>query len=128
MPKWFKILIIVLIAISAVAAIIFGITVATGIKLYNDAQDMTEQMDDTVGALYIDLFNSNFMAYIGNDIRGGSVKVLINKVETNNESSENKVKLEGVTTIEELDTSATYTVTESFGKNGMINKITITKN
>ena len=152
MPKWFKTLIIVLIAIAAVIAIIFGITVAAGIKLYNDAQDLTEEMDKTLNeltenmeqytganntvedsveqmnALYITMFNDQFMMFAGENVRGSSVKSLIKVVQTNNETSEDKVTLSGITTADEIENSAKYTVKESYAKNGMINKITITKN
>lgn len=141
MPKWAKVLIIIILIIAIIAgAIIMYVSAKQAEEILdnvgtlndkiesNGSSDDLEDIADRLDTMYIDMFNQQFMMFAGENLRGSTVKVLINKVETNNETSEHKVKLEGITKVDEIDSSAIYAAQESYGKDGMINKITITKN
>ena len=126
MKKSIKILLIVLAVIAVVAVlgiILFSMGIIGSGTVMNDyAQDLAESQTGAMDSMMVDMFNSQFLSYCGDNIKAATVKSLIAK------AGDSKVEVAGITTVEEINASAKYTVKESYGKDGMINKITITEN
>ena len=92
------------------------------INVENQTEDKekVENEYSSMDALMVSTFNQQFMSYCGPNVKGILVKALISISKTNN--------IDVNVSAYEINDQANYTVLESYGKDGMINKITITEN
>ena len=92
----------------------------------NEIDDIEEQVNN----MAIETFNSMFTMYEDLELTGAQVKSLISKIESSNETNiEHIVTLsdEGITDIEQVDTTKKYTVELSYDDDGYVNEISITE-
>ena len=106
--------------------IISGIIIGIGGKIFNSANQLTEDTLSQIDSLSTQMFNSQFLRYEGS-VTGIRVKELQRFVESNNQSDSSlaQISMVGETNIEP---SNTYSVSFSYdSKTGYINQVTITE-
>ena len=123
------------------AILIAILLIGIGMLVFNGIGGITDQSQQQVDAMEIQMFNSRFTQYEGKNVSGSNVKALINAVNANNKtyagdtSRQVKVTAPGntadtttpVTT--QIGSNYRYTVVcSSTGGGGYIDKIVITKN
>lgn len=110
-------------------ALVFILILTMGIGIYNNSVSMVESMPVTMEPLFIQSFNAQFISYCGTNVRGTTVKALISTVEASNLQNPEYPILINITSLEEINAKATYTVVESFdNKTGIITELTIYEN
>ena len=116
--------------IIAGAILLAILIISLGILIYNQASGIVT--NNSMSEVDINTFNSKFTQY-GGEQRGSAVRALIQQVQSSNAVPENtnrQVQLAGVTSLNNVDTGASYTVTYTFSSsganNGLVNQITIT--
>ena len=126
--------------IIAGAILLSILIISLGIMIYNNAVGVVNT--DAMSEVDIQQFNSKFTQYEGNNVRGATVNSMLDAVLANNraqndDSRKVSVNLAGTDVIttastditgEKAITGATYKVKCARGSNGLVNKITVTKN
>lgn len=93
-------------------------------EIISEAQDNLSEMEKNA-------FNEQFISFEGTNMKGSTVKVLINTVVTSNENNDKdrQVILSGdIKQITDVSPRKTYTVKLNYGENGLINSIFINNN
>ncbi len=126
----------------AAAILIAILIISLALVVYNMASETVGKAN--LSEAEMAQFNGKFTAYEGSNVTGAQVNALLNTVLTSNlnasqEGSGNYVQVvsgtaggaslaTSATSITRVPTSAYYTVTTERGSNGLINKVTVTKN
>lgn len=138
---------VVLIPILLFSVIRGIIIISSGVMLHGTASDIAEDTAGTIDTLGKDAFNSQFAIYEGESVKATTVKMLINKVISNNENSgESKIKIEYKSALGLNEVMASSQVSEleriqnlltngqkykveisEYSKAGTVSKITITE-
>lgn len=119
------------------AILIVILLIAVGMMVYQGAQGSINKAIGSMSSTEKDIHNKQFESYIGQKVSGSNVKSLLSKIITNN-ADDNNVEVEVFDESNKKDAdnlmnsittaaSTTYKV-ESTYSDGVITKITITKN
>ena len=115
--------------IIAGAILLAILIISLGILIYNQASGIVT--NNNMSEVDINTFNSKFTQY-GGEQRGSAVRALIQQVQSSNAVPENEnrqVALDGITTLNSVNTGALYTVSYEFSTSGankgLVNRITI---
>ena len=87
--------------------------IAMGMKIFNSTSDTTDNVETTMNATEVAMFNNKFMSYIGNKKTANEAKALINLVISNNSINTKKVS---VRFINKKDTNYNVPTTDSVEK------------
>ena len=90
-------------------------------KLTITKNNSDAEQPEKIELIIVTIFNEQFNSYLGLDVDGASLNNLLRY----NYNMDDKINIDGVTDISNI---ATYSVTESYDENGMINKITLKRN
>ncbi|MCI9365485.1 MAG: hypothetical protein HFJ54_02465 [Clostridia bacterium] len=111
--------------IIAGAILISILLISIGILVMNSAGQMTDRMDSSMDETAIQSFNRKFENYVGTK-RGSVIKSLISEVETSNTVNVNdQITLTGVTNLQDVISTARYTVTIQKNNRGLVHQINI---
>lgn len=109
--------------------LIFLLILSMGLGIYSNSVQIVDSAATTMEPLFVQSFNAQFISYCGTNVRGTNVKALISTVEANNLQNPEYPILINITSPEEINAKATYTVVESFdNKTGIITELTIYEN
>lgn len=116
--------------IIAGAILISIVLIGIGVTVVNSINEPLDQATDSATAQAIEMFNTNFTQYEGNNVRGSKIKQLASKVNAVNGTNEERqvtLTYTGTLTASSVNSQKTYTV--EFGyDSGYINEITVTEN
>ena len=117
------------------AILIVILLIGVGMMVFNGAKENVDSSLDTVSAQQVQVFNSQFAAYEG-DQKGSNVRALNQAIQASNAKSDVKVSLEvkdstGATiNVSKVKSTGTYNVAFSYGNGteaGYIKTITATE-
>ena len=121
--------------IIAGSVLIAILVISLGLLIFKSTSGTTAQTQDLGKTLEVQQFNSQFLKYCGDSVKGSQVRTLCEVIITHNANSENskKVKIFGtddVNTISkkrnEIKTNQNYSVTQHINEStGLIDYITV---
>ena len=126
--------------IIAGSVLIAILLISLGLFIFKSTSGATDQTQDLGKTLEVQQFNSQFLKYCGDSVKGSQVRTLCEVIIAHNANSDNKVSISinnSTTTndpnaiSEQRDniiTNKNYKVKANISANGLINKITVNQN
>ena len=112
--------------IIAGAILLAILLISMGVMVFQQASGITNT--DAVDKLAITTYNKEFTQYEGTNVKGTTVKNLIDAVNVHNQVNKDASKNVTLNKPGTINSNATYTVTCSMNTDGYVNSISITEN
>ena len=119
--------------IIAGSVLIAILVISLGLLIFKSTSGTTDQTQELGKTLEVQQFNSQFLKYCGDSVKGSQVRTLCEVIIAHNANSDNKVSInekETATAISEyrnsIKTNSTYKVEASSYVNGLITAISVT--
>ncbi|MDR0979312.1 MAG: hypothetical protein LBL91_05280 [Lachnospiraceae bacterium] len=119
--------------IIAGAIIIAIVLISLGVMVLGIGQDQVGQTTDLMTSQAVETFNSTLTGYIGDSIKGSSIRALFSKVNAMNaqaranQTGREVVFDEGIKSLNQINNSKTYKVEATYDNDGYISALTVTE-
>ncbi len=118
--------------IIAGSVLIAILVISLGLLIFKSTSGTTAQTQDLGKTLEVQQFNSQFLKYCGDSVKGSQVRTLCEVIIAHNANSDNKVSINnksdatGISDIRNsIKTNQNYKVTQNINKSGLIDSITV---
>lgn len=116
--------------IMAGAILIAVMLISLGVLLYNRAAGVAEESIGTIDSIGVTAFNEQFTQYCGSNVKGSTVKTLVNKAQASVKAGHTVTVYNGSTgstplKAADVDTTSTYTVEDAEYEDGVIKTIRV---
>lgn len=119
--------------IIAGSVLIAILIISLGLFIFKSTSGTTDQTQELGKTLEVQQFNSQFLKYCGDSVKGSQVRTLCEVIIAHNANSSTKVKINNEddgTQISsnvrtKIKTNQNYSVTPSYNKDGLIDSITV---
>lgn len=118
--------------IIAGSVLIAILVISLGLIIFKSTSGTTDQTQDLGKTLEVQQFNSQFLKYCGDSVKGSQVRTLCEVIIAHNANSDNKVSINkksdatGISDIRNsIKTNQNYKVTQNINGSGLIDSITV---